>query len=815
MVNLFELAAKITLDKKDFDNGLKDGESRLSRFGSGVNKALKASVAISGAAVAAGAAAFAKITKSALNAVGDLEQGLGGSEAVFGDWAGFIKDQANSAAESMGLSATEYLATANKMGSLLQGVGYSQMDAADLASDAMQRAADVASIMDIDVSAAMESITGAMKGNFTMMDNLGVAINDTTLKAYAASKGMSKAAIDNLSTQQKVGLALELFMEKSEYAMGNYAKENDTLAGSMTTLKAAWNNFLSGAGGENAPAVLGNAIDRTADIVVKNIGEIVPRLSSGLSKVMKTVGGKLPGLMKTLMPGIETGATALLDMLGDALPYIIETGVNLIPSVVSGMGKLFVKVGQKAPEMLKSLGNGLKNAGKQIGGMIFGMDGENVKWPTWDDVKGYAAVAWEGIKNGVAALGGLIFGKNEDGSVKWPTWADVKAAAKVAWDKIKSAAISLGTEFGKIIFGTDENGDVKWPTPEEIREKATEWWNNTAKPAIDSVTNWVLKIFENPEETVESIKQKVSEWWEGNHIGEALSSALDWTLRLFGVPEETGDSIKTVISGWWENVKSYAESAISWLISLPTMPDPNTAGKELRKVISNWWKTIKSTLSGIATLLFGIGGPEDKDGSKTKEAIVAWWDEKVVPILEGALDFVLGLFDLPSVSEMVQKIENWWSDVKADVGELILSIVPKLFGQSIEESLGADDIREGEDWGDALTRQYREWGFPVIDPSTVQNLDDEHAKGLGYVPFNGYRALLHRGEMVLNRSRADEYRNGKNSGGIDLRALTAAVSAAVRNGMAGVAFNLDGQKVVQNTSERQAADEMAWRFAIG
>lgn len=168
MVNLFELAAKITLDKKDFDNGLKESEGRMSKFGAGISKALKATVAVSGAAVAAGAAAFAKITGSALNAVGDLEQGLGGSEAVFGEWAEFIKDQANSAAESLGLSATEYLATANKMGSLLQGVGYSQMDAAKLASDAMQRAADVASIMGIDVSAAMESITGAMKGNFTI-----------------------------------------------------------------------------------------------------------------------------------------------------------------------------------------------------------------------------------------------------------------------------------------------------------------------------------------------------------------------------------------------------------------------------------------------------------------------------------------------------------------------------------------------------------------------------------------------------------------------------------------------------------------------
>jgi hypothetical protein len=38
----------------------------------------------------------------------------------------------------------------------------------DLSTRAMQRAADVASIMGIDLDSAMESIAGAAKGNFTI-----------------------------------------------------------------------------------------------------------------------------------------------------------------------------------------------------------------------------------------------------------------------------------------------------------------------------------------------------------------------------------------------------------------------------------------------------------------------------------------------------------------------------------------------------------------------------------------------------------------------------------------------------------------------
>ena len=79
------------------------------------------------------------------------------------------------------------------------------------------------------------------------MDNLGVAMNDTTLQAYALSKGIDKSTQD-MTNQEKIGLAMEMFMEKTAYAAGNYAKENETLAGSLGIAKVALSNFLSGAG---------------------------------------------------------------------------------------------------------------------------------------------------------------------------------------------------------------------------------------------------------------------------------------------------------------------------------------------------------------------------------------------------------------------------------------------------------------------------------------------------------------------------------------------------------------------------------------
>jgi hypothetical protein len=47
----------------------------------------------------------------------------------------------------MGTSQSEYLATANKMGALFQGSGVDQQRSLELTTQAMQRAADMASVM--------------------------------------------------------------------------------------------------------------------------------------------------------------------------------------------------------------------------------------------------------------------------------------------------------------------------------------------------------------------------------------------------------------------------------------------------------------------------------------------------------------------------------------------------------------------------------------------------------------------------------------------------------------------------------------------
>lgn len=358
-IELFKLFGSIGLkgvdevknDLDDVSNKGQQTQGKLSKFFSGVGKGAAVAGKAIGVGLAVGGTAMAGLTVKALNLSGELEQNMGGSEAVFGKYAGKMQDTAKSAFSNMGLSTSDYLATANKMGALFQGAGFDIEESMTLSQDAMQRAADVASIMGIDTSAAMEAVAGAAKGNFTMMDNLGVAMNETTLANYALEKGMKKS-YDQMTQQEKIGVAMEMFLDKTAYAAGNYAKENETLAGALGTAKSAFKNFLDGSGDVDS---LVSAFSNAANVIVDNIQKLLPRLTQGLTDLVNKIMPLIPPLLNSLLPVIIQGAVSLIDGLVSALPGIIDVIVGALPMFIEGVQKIFTGIVEALPQMIESI----------------------------------------------------------------------------------------------------------------------------------------------------------------------------------------------------------------------------------------------------------------------------------------------------------------------------------------------------------------------------------------------------------------------------------------------------------------------------
>ena len=272
--------------------------------------------------------------KKVIDSYGELEQNLGGSEAVFGEYAESIQKAAESAYKTLGTTQSEYLAAANKMGALFQGSGIEVERSMELTTQAIQRAADVASVMGVDTSAALEAVTGAAKGNYTMMDNLGVKMDATTLKAYALSQGMSKTW-EEMSNAEKAELAMKYFFEQTEKYAGNFEEESrKTISGSIGMLQASVETWVAGLGNAEADIgeMTGNVID-SFETVVSNVVPIVENVVQSAPKIYDSVMREV----EQRSPELAENLRGFMEPLGSLLGNLGELGENLLPIVTFGL----------------------------------------------------------------------------------------------------------------------------------------------------------------------------------------------------------------------------------------------------------------------------------------------------------------------------------------------------------------------------------------------------------------------------------------------------------------------------------------------
>ena len=505
-MKLFELFATLSLDTKDFDKGVKGAAKQGEALGATLkNKVGAGTIAmgnlIAGAVQMVGNAAV-QMGKRAWSGVAELEQNLGGSEAVWGEWADEIQATASHAFSAMGLSMSDYLAEANKMGSLLKGSGYTTAEAYQLTTDMMQRASDVASIMGIDVASAMQAIEGAAKGNFTMMDNLGVAINDTTLANYALEKGITKST-RSMTTQEKTALAFQLFMEKTADYAGNYAHENDTLAGSFTTLSAAFDNFLAGKG--TVDEFVG-AVENAARVGFKTLGEMVPRLWESSKQAIAK-----------LLPKAKQ---ALIDFWDNDAPEIIKGGVN---AVIDGVNAIF---GTNIPKI------------------------EKIDMPTVEEISAIVKDWWDtGGRSAVESACNWVL--NLFG-VPSETASQVASTVGSWWNGCVSA-VEGACKWGLKFFG------VK-PWTDDDTQKIRDWWIGVSE-TVEGAIDWVINA--KPQDYAEFANYVKNEWFPNvlKSIGTLVIPIATTIMKPVTSAVESLSGLKEgTIEAGYQNLMDTAES---------------------------------------------------------------------------------------------------------------------------------------------------------------------------------------------------------------------------------------------------------------
>lgn len=407
-----------------------------------VGKAAKTVAIGAGAAAAAGGAAFVKLSKSVVESYGELEQNLGGAEAVFGKTAWSIEKAGENAYKTMGVSQSEYLAAANKTGALFQGTGVTQARSMVLTTKAMQRAADMASVMGIETTAALDAITGAAKGNYTMMDNLGVAMNNTALELYinsqkakgelgdiaAVQAALQKEAktgkpvevkFADLTGAEKAEVAMKYFFEKTEQYAGNFEREaTQTISGSIGLLKAATSSFIAGLGNDNADIqnLMGNVVDAFR-ATVKNITPVLKSITSNVKEM-------LPEIKTT----IHELTPELVDIIVELAPPILEATFALIKELAVSLGDALKEnwpaIKDAGAQLIKGLWEGIKDMGSWIKDKLAEFAGGVL-----DNIKGFFGIHSPSkvMKDQIGKNLALGIGEGFEGSMKGVT-KDMTAA---------------------------------------------------------------------------------------------------------------------------------------------------------------------------------------------------------------------------------------------------------------------------------------------------------------------------------------------------------------------------------------------------
>lgn len=317
----------IIIDTKLDNDGLKKG---LSKIGSIAGNALK------GVAVATGTVttAFAGLVTASVNARGEIEQQIGGVETLFKDNADKVIKNAENAYKTAGMSATDYMQTVTSFSaSLLQSLGGDTAKAADVADMALTDMSDNANKFGTSMEAIQNAYQGFAKQNYTMLDNLKLGYGGTKTEMERLLSDAQKLTgvkydINNLSD---VYNAIHAVQEELGVT-GTTAKEaSSTLQGSFASMKASWDNFLSGSGD------LSQVVETVTDVVtniVRIVNEAIPSIIDDISKSLPELLKLGQELLSNIITGIVTYLPTLMESAGEILDTLIKGILDVLPELI-------------------------------------------------------------------------------------------------------------------------------------------------------------------------------------------------------------------------------------------------------------------------------------------------------------------------------------------------------------------------------------------------------------------------------------------------------------------------------------------------
>ena len=371
-MDLFDLFAKLSLNSEDYEKGLEDAKKSADGFGSKLKNGFKTVTKLTTAALGTATAGVTAIVKQSVDAYADYEQLVGGVETLFGDAAGQVLANSETAFKRAGMSMNEYMETSiQSAAALINSLGGDQAGAAKLMDMSLTDMSDNVNKMGTSMEAVQNAYRGFSRGNFTMLDNLalGFAGSKEGMEELIKKAEEFSGVKYDISSYSDIVEAIHVVQTEMGIT-GTTAKEaSQTISGSLAATKSAWQNLVIGISNENAD--FGALVDSFVESVSTAAGNIVPRIEQGLKgvgqlvqKLVPIIVREIPSLIENIAPPLIDAALALVESVvellsGDLINNLVKSVPKLLKAVIRVIKSLARSISKNIKPILSAVGNAL------------------------------------------------------------------------------------------------------------------------------------------------------------------------------------------------------------------------------------------------------------------------------------------------------------------------------------------------------------------------------------------------------------------------------------------------------------------------
>lgn len=301
-----------------------------------------------------------------IDAVGlasDLAESVNAVEVSFGDEiADQVRELAKSAPADLFLTQKAFNEFAVRFSSFGKKIAGPGGDVAAVLDEISNRAADFASVNNIEVADALALFQSTLAGESEPIQNYGKDLSAAAVEAYALANGIGEAGRE-LTDAEKIQARYQLLLQETADVQGDLANTSGELAGQQREFAV---------GLEEAQTKFGEALLPFAtELLQLANSEILPALGTFLADVgpefAQGLKDSLPGL-KSLADDLVSAGPAFTDFAVNTLPLLVQ-GLTDLLDIASGLALLGSDPGQFLSEFLGVTDNipGIGSSGNPTG----------------------------------------------------------------------------------------------------------------------------------------------------------------------------------------------------------------------------------------------------------------------------------------------------------------------------------------------------------------------------------------------------------------------------------------------------------------